>query len=325
MGGSSRLIVTLGEILVEIMAEEPGEGFLQPMRLVGPFPSGAPAIFIDQVAQLGHPSGIISCVGDDDFGRLNVERLRRDGVDVGAIAVDSELPTGSAFVRYRGDGQRDFVFNIRHSASGRTTLTPQARHLLAEAGHFHVMGSSLFSAALVNAVREAVETVRNAGGTVSFDPNIRKEILSAPGMKAALSWMLRHCDVFMPSGAELTLLTETSEEDAAIAEILALGVGAIVLKRGGDGASYHDRNESIHTPAFAAVEIDPTGAGDCFGATFVTCWKQGRPPRESLKYAAASGAHAVEKRGPMEGVAGFPALDALIARGGTDRALGGQP
>ena len=65
-------IVTLGEILVEIVAEDRGEGFRRPVHLVGPFPSGAPAIFIDQVAKLGQPCGIVSCVGDDDFGWVNL-------------------------------------------------------------------------------------------------------------------------------------------------------------------------------------------------------------------------------------------------------------
>ena len=45
-------ILTIGEILVEIMATEPGDGFLEPIKLIGPFPSGAPAIFIDQAATL---------------------------------------------------------------------------------------------------------------------------------------------------------------------------------------------------------------------------------------------------------------------------------
>ena len=105
-------VVTIGEILVEIMATGIGDGFLEAIPLVGPFPSGAPAIFIDQVAKLGQPCGIIGCVGDDDFGRVNVERLRRDGDDVLAIAVDPDRPTGSAFVRYRADGSRDFVYNL---------------------------------------------------------------------------------------------------------------------------------------------------------------------------------------------------------------------
>ena len=74
-------IMTIGEILVEIMATERGQSFRAPGPLVGPFPSGAPAIFIDQVARLGFPAGIIGCVGDDDFGWLNIERLKRDGVD----------------------------------------------------------------------------------------------------------------------------------------------------------------------------------------------------------------------------------------------------
>ena len=61
-------IATLGEIVMEIMAEERGRGFRSPLRVTGPYASGAPAIFIDQVAPLDLPCGIISALGDDDFG-----------------------------------------------------------------------------------------------------------------------------------------------------------------------------------------------------------------------------------------------------------------
>ena len=83
-------IVTIGEILVEIMATEPGHGFREPISLVGPFPSGATAIFIDQVGKLGFPCGIVSCVGGDDFALVNLERLAADGVDVSAIETDPD-------------------------------------------------------------------------------------------------------------------------------------------------------------------------------------------------------------------------------------------
>ncbi len=305
-------IVALGEVVVEIMAEEPGDGFREPLALRGPFPSGAPAIFIDQVAKLGHPAGLIASVGDDDFGRLNVERLRRDGVDASAIRVHPDHVTGSAFVRYRADGERDFVFNIRNSACGQTGITDEGRRLLSGCAHLHVMGSSLFSPRLIDAARRAVEQVRAQGGTVSFDPNVRKEMLDTSGMRAALQEMLRQCDLFMPSGPELTLLTEATTEDAAVAEILSLGVSGIVVKRGSAGASFHDRTQALHLPAFAVAEVDPTGAGDCFGATFVTCRQQGRSVSDSLRYANASGALAVGRRGPMEGTSTFPELDALI-------------
>lgn len=313
MGSKAVSIVSIGEIVAEIIAEDCGAGFRQPVRLRGPYPSGAPAIFIDQVARLGHPAGLISCVGDDDFGWINVERLRRDGVDTSAIRIHPDQATGTAFVRYRDTGERDFVFNIRHSAAGHTRVTAEGRALLDGCGHLHVMGSSLFSPPLIDAAGQAVRHVKGRGGTVSFDPNIRKEMLAIPGMTEALGAMLRQCDIFLPSGPELTLLTEAASEEGAIAEILGLGVSAVVVKRGQDGASHHDRDGALHMAAWPAVEIDPTGAGDCFGATFVTCRLQGRGVGESLRYANASGARAVGVRGPMEGTSSFAELDTLIA------------
>jgi tagatose kinase len=85
-------ILTIGEILVEIMATDTGDGFLEPVKLVGPFPSGAPAIFIDQTAKFGQPGAIIGCVGNDDFGRVNLDRLRRDGVNVEGSGLTPKRP-----------------------------------------------------------------------------------------------------------------------------------------------------------------------------------------------------------------------------------------
>lgn len=313
MDDTTKSIVTIGEVLVEIMADTRGDGFREPLALRGPFPSGAPAIFIDQVARLGQKAGLISCVGDDDFGWLNIERLRADGVDTSAIRVHPDQVTGSAFVRYRESGERDFVFNIKNSACGQTRITEEGQLLLARCAHLHIMGSSLFSFRLIDEAKKAIEQVKAQGGTISFDPNVRKEMLNIPEMRAALEMMLQYCDLFMPSGPELMLLTEATTEEHAISEILGLGVSGIVVKRGSEGASYHDGKQNLFVPAFKVAEIDPTGAGDCFGATFVTCRLQGRSITDSLRYANASGALAVGQRGPMEGTSDFAALDALIA------------
>ena len=66
-----------------------------------------------------------------------------------------------------------------------------------------------------------------------------------------------------------------------------------MVKRGAQGASYYDRNGAIHGAPFAVEEVDPTGAGDCFGATFVVCRLRGMTVAECLRYANASGAHKV--------------------------------
>lgn len=315
-------IMTLGEILVEIMATEPGQSFRAPGRLVGPFPSGAPAIFIDQVARLGHAAGIIGCVGDDDFGWLNIERLRQDGVDTSAIAVLKDAVTGSAFVTYNPTGERHFIFNITNSASARLTASHVTDSLLKDCTHFHVMGSSLFSTGIREAMKKAIEIVKRQGGTVSFDPNIRKEMLGIREMREALASILKHTDIFLPSGPELTLLVKASTEKGAIEELLALGIREIVVKRGRQGCEYYDATRRLSVPALPVEEVDPTGAGDCFAATYVTCRSQGMPVEQSLPYACASGAAAVMRKGPMEGTAGFPELDALLARYGSSGEAG---
>lgn len=306
-------IVTLGEVLVEIMATKRGQGFRTPGYFLGPYPSGAPAIFIDQVAHLNYPCGIISCVGDDDFGHLNIDRLKRDGADVSAIKVISESTTGSAFVTYKVNGERDFIFNITNSACAHISLTAAGEKLLQECSHFHIMGSSLFSSSIIESVKTAVNSIKKRGGTISFDPNIRKEILRLQGMREAIDFILRNTDIFLPSGQEISLLTEANNEDDAIEEILGLGVSEIVLKRGSEGCSYFDKNQRLSMPAFVAEEIDPTGAGDCFGGTFVTCRLMDMPIADALRYANASGAIAVSRKGPMEGTSTFGELDEYLS------------
>ncbi|RWL79773.1 MAG: sugar kinase [Mesorhizobium sp.] len=310
-------LVSAGEILVEIMADRIGQSFLEAGPLVGPFPSGAPAIFIGQAAALGQPAGLIGAVGRDDFGQLNIDRLRRLGADVSAIAAHEGHATGTAFVTYRADASRHFIFNIRNSAAGLLDIDDAARHLLADADHFHVMGSSLFSEKATDVVLAATAAVKARGGTVSFDPNVRREIMQHSGMREALDSVLALTDVFLPSGNELLLFSSAGDEQGAIADLLGRGIACIVLKRGADGAVYHDRQRSVAMPGFAVNEVDPTGAGDCFGAGFVSCWLRGAAPAEALRIANACGALAVTRKGPMEGIHRLADVEAFIAGAGT--------
>ena len=153
---------------------------------------------------------------------------------------------------------------------GASGLTKPARALVESCDHLHVMGTSLFSATVVETILMATGIVKAKGGTVSFDPNVRPEMLGLPGLREAFESIFAHCDLFLPSGRELYLFTKaTADEAGAIEEILRLGVKAVVVKNGDEGATYHDRETTVRQPAFRVKQIDPTGAGDCFGATFV--------------------------------------------------------
>ena len=305
------LVVTLGEVLVELMARERGEdGFSRPLSLTGPFPSGAPAIFIDQVARLGQPCAIAACVGDDDFGRLNVRRLAADGVGTAAVTVSTGLPTGTAFVRYRPDGGRDFVHNIAASAAGALVLGDAAYDLLDRCTHLHISGSSLSVPALAQLAEQAVARAKSHGATVSFDPNLRAGVLTGSS-DSPLRRVLDAADIVLPGEDELALLDGGDSEEEIAERLVSRGASHVVVKKGRQGAVCYSRTGRTEMAALPVEEVDPTGAGDCFAAAFVTCLVQGRGDAEALAYAVAAGARAVTRQGPMEGTSTFAELDAL--------------
>ena len=307
--------VTVGEILVEIVATSEGEGFLEPLNLIGPFPSGAPAIFIDQCAKIGGSAAMVGAVGDDDFGKANIRRLQRDGVDVSAISISADHPTGSAFVRYRPDGSRDFVFNIARSAAALIEWTPQVEMLVNRAGHLHVMGTVFAMPSAWEITQRAAAIIKARGGSLSLDPNLRKELTGHGQTREGLKQLVEMSDLILPSGDELALAAGIQEERAAVRSLFQRGVREIVVKRGAAGSTHYDMNGvRIDCPAFLVDELDPTGAGDCFGGAYVGCRRLGLEAEQALNYASAAGARNVTVRGPMEGAATRAELDDFMAR-----------
>lgn len=305
----------IGEILVEIMATTSGEGFREPQPLTGPYPSGAPAIFADQCGRFGCAAAMVGAVGEDDFGRLTLDRLERDGVDVCGVATDTDRPTGTAFVRYRPDGSRDFVYNIAHSAAPRFGWTRRVAAIADRAGHLHVMGSALAMSNAWEIIEKSAETIRGRGGTLSLDPNLRKELQYDSRTEAQFRRLVEMADLLLPSGDELAHAAGTvGAEDEAIARLFDIGAHEIVLKRGAHGATcFSPAGARVDAPAFRVKELDPTGAGDCFGGAYVASRRLGLPVKEALTYASAAGARNVTIRGPMEGVGTRAELDQFIS------------
>jgi sugar/nucleoside kinase (ribokinase family) len=292
-------IITIGEILVEILTEHTGQVFYRPGTLLGPYPSGAPAIFIDQAARMGARSAIIAKVGRDDFARLNLERLAQDGVDTAHIRATADNSTGVAFVTYFADGSRQFIFHFAKAACGELAPEDVDETLVAGARYLHVMGCSITgSPTMGEAIVRAVRLAKARGVRVSFDPNIRPELMHGAAA-AHMQEVLDAADVLLSGKSELALLLPHEAEP--VAALLAQRARTVVVKDGARGACLYTRETALRAPVYPAREVDPTGAGDCFDATFLAGLCAGLPLAQALARASAAGAKAVEMRGPMEG------------------------
>ncbi|MBP9478082.1 MAG: sugar kinase [Sebaldella sp.] len=294
-------IITVGEVLVEIMGKSKNQTFRETGEFTGPFPSGAPAIFIDQAAKMGGETGMISVIGNDDFGQINKLRLEKDGVDTSQILISKDKTTAIAFVVYKDSGDRDFIFTIKDSALIELDYSKINKDYFKNCEYFHIMGCSIFNDNMIEIFSNLIPFLKSKGIKISFDPNFRKEFMENPKIKTLIMNILENADIFLPGEQELLDLTGLTSEEDAIKDLQSKGVEIIVVKRGSRGATLYNNGQRNDIEAVKVSEIDPTGAGDCFGGTFVSLVSQGVDLEKALTYANLAGAYSVTKQGPMEG------------------------
>ncbi len=296
-------VIAIGELLVEIMRKRVDSPLDRADDFVGPFPSGAPAIFADQVARLGHSVAFVGAVGQDDFGKCLLDRFEADGVDVSCVAQIEDVATGVAFVTYFSDGSRQFIFHIGNAASGRMP-SPDA-DLFAGASWLHICGSSLSAGEKMRqACYEAAHLADEVGVQVAFDPNLRPELLGGEeALRRVCAPILDIATLVLPSGAEAQILTGTSDSETACQALLEGGAQYVGLKQGAAGCAIFTVDEVVSVPGFSVNAVDPTGAGDCFDAGFVVGLMEGLSLEEVGRLANACGALGATVQGPMEGAA----------------------
>ena len=311
-------IGSIGELLVEFICTEKDLRHLRAAPYVGPFPSGAPGLFIDQAARVAAGSGgraiFAGAVGDDAFGTVILTRLVADGVDPALIRVVPTVPTGTAHVSYNNDGSRDFVFNMAHSAAAHlpSGAEIEAGFIAAGITVLHISGSMLGDVAMRAAAVDVCTRLHARGVAISVDPNIRTELMTDHGYLEAVTRLMAMATYVLPSDADADLLFPGRTFEDWSSELMAGGAGAVVLKRGADGCIGRDRGGVLALPAHPVSVVDPTGAGDCFCATFVTLSAAGQPLALAMAQANAAGALAVGKLGPMEGNSSPDMIAALL-------------
>ena len=292
-------LVTVGELLVEFVSHRTGCALERIADYSGPYPSGAPAIFLDQAARMGAPTAMIGSVGDDGFGRALLERLADDGVGTDGVRVAPDLTTGTAFVSYHADGSRDFIFHPHATAAEQVRFSPEA--LPAGELVLHVSASSLGPPALRAAVLDAAEAVLSRGGRICCDPNARPELMRDEEGRKALEEIVAKSFCLMPSTSDLDFLFPGEAEEAATERLLSGPAEIVAIKRGSRGATVVGRDERHEVRGHRVEEVDPTGAGDSFCGTLIGLLVRDRPLGEAARLANAAGAIAVTRRGPMEG------------------------
>lgn len=284
-------IWVLGDAVVDLLPD--GEGRLLQC------PGGAPANVAVGIARLGGQSAFIGRVGNDPFGRFMSKTLADERVDVKWMRLDPAHRTSTVVVDLDEHGERSFTFMVRPSADLFLETADLPTFSVGE--WLHVCSIALSAEPSRSATFQAMAAIREAGGCVSFDPNIRPDLWPDENeLRRCLEQALQSADVVKLSVEELAFLTGDAEVNVGLHALMARCPARLVLiTMGKEGViAWHD-GAVKHYSATPVQCVDTTGAGDAFVAGLLYGLAAGQDLTPVIALAQRCGALATTAKGAM--------------------------
>ncbi|WP_434657209.1 sugar kinase [Pseudomonas sp. R3-56] len=304
-------VLSFGETMAMLVADQSGD-----LASVDQFHkriAGADSNVAIGLARLGFQVAWLSRVGADSLGRFVVQTLEKEGLDCRHVAVDPAHPTGFQFKSRTDDGSDPQVEYFRRgSAASHLSIDSIAPPLL-RARHLHATG---IVPALSDTARamsfELMSRMREAGRSLSFDPNLRPSLWASEALM--ISEINRHAALahwVLPGLGEGRLLTGFDDPADIAAFYLDQGAEVVVIKLGPDGAYYRTQlDQGFVAGVPVSRVVDTVGAGDGFAVGLISALLEGRDVSEAVQRANWIGSRAVQSRGDMEGL---PTRQELLA------------
>ncbi len=257
-------VTVAGEALVDVVHGD----------TVREVPGGSPANVALGLARLGCDVDFATRLGDDERGHRVADHLRASGVRLTPGSLGAGR-TSSATVRLGADGQPRYVFDIVWDLP-EVVGTPT---------WLHVGSIAAFLEPGADRVVDAARRTAVAGGSVSFDPNIRPALLGPRDEALARVEELSALAAVVKLSDEdaAWLWPGAADPDAVLDRVLGFGAGLAVLTTGAAGSVLATATHRVHVPAASTTVVDTVGAGDTYSAALV--WQLARSPR------AAADAH----------------------------------
>lgn len=313
-------ILAFGEAMTMFVAEASGK--LADVEYFQRRIAGADTNVAIGLARLGFHVGWLSRVGDDGFGTFIRQALEVEGLDCRHLRTDPEHPTGLVFKELALGGADPHVEYYRRGSAASHLAPADADSVdFSALRHLHATG---IPPALSSSARELAETMldraRDAGASLSFDPNLRPSLWNSEAeMRDTLNALAVRTDWVLPGLAEGRLLTGRNRPEAIADYYLERGAQAVIIKLGPEGSYYRGsrggEQVDFTMPGVPVAEVvDTVGAGDGFAVGVISALLDGLSPHEALKRGNLIGALAVQVRGDMEGLPDRIRLDQLTSQ-----------
>ena len=252
----------------------------------------ASAIFACGVARLGHPVSFFSKIGDDEFGRFCLQRLRHAGISTKHVYME---PTAKTGVTMSLSTHSDRALVTVLGAISQLRYADLDMEALRGHSHLH-MTSYFLQKKLRGSFARVFREAKKFGLTTSFDPN--SDPLSS--WSSDILSVIEETTILFLNKQEAMQLTRKDRVRAAL-DHLAERVPCVVIKLGAQGAIATSEGRTVAVPAFKISPVDTTGAGDSFAAGFIHAYLCNWNLQQCLIWANACGALSARQVGGTTG------------------------
>jgi pseudouridine kinase len=269
-------------------------GSSSPARIRSSF-GGAARNVAENLARLGQPASLISVVGSDQVGEQLIHYTQSAGVDISAVWLSGQFPTGSYLAVINARGELEFALDDMRVLS---EIDPDM--LEAQADAFASAAMVFVDANLsAEALAKTFELASAAGVPVCADPT---SVSLAPALQMHLDKLF----LLAPNSREagVYLGHAVDERDAqqgvqAAKALLGLGVELAIVTLAEFGLAYASAEGSGHIPAIKTEIVDPTGGGDALTAAVMFALLNSIPTDEAVRLGVSAASLTLRQRGSV--------------------------
>ncbi len=299
-------ILVVGSLNIDLVTE------LQSMPAMGEtvigtqlqyIPGGKGANQACSVGKLGGLVKILGCIGDDEFGHIQIEALKSSFVNTDFLKIREDSKTGTALIYITREGNNSIIVIPGANLACNTEYLKQADQLFQECD-IVLLQMEIPHDAIYYAINRAKELNK----VVILNP--------APAPNAIPDDILSKIDFLIPNESEIQRLVQGTELDLESMEnatnyFLRKGVGNVIVTLGERGALYANGEKvSIH-PVRKVVAKDTTAAGDSFIGAFAVALAEEKTSEEAIDFANLVSSVVVTEKGAQSSIPTRSTIDAL--------------
>ena len=227
------------------------------------------------ISRLGGRVNFISKLGDDDYGKLAIDKLKKDNIDTSNIIISKKHKTGVAGIHVDRNTGKNAITVVRGAPSS-LTINEIDTNLFKQ--------SKIFLTQLeipTDVTLHCLKAAKEYGLTNILNPAPARELSND---------FFKLIDYFTPNETEAEFYTGVkinNKNDAKVCakKLIDMGIKKAIITLGEKGLFYSDGKKEIYLKASADKAVDTTGAGDAFNGGFSFALLKGKKIQECLEIA----------------------------------------